>query len=188
MSFPMIVAFRYRRSSGSFSILFLNALSKNENFTCSGRPNTTTSTAAFPRTIVSVRNKLFYQVPISDEVGSMFCANLAGTRGKFTSVAMTRLPMGWSYAPAIAQKISNTLLRTADGRILGVAWIDNFIFAGKTEEEVAANYAEFLHRCDEANVKIDILDAKPKSLLTGVQPREGDVPARPRMGSEEGDS
>ena len=108
----------------------------------------------------------FYQVPISDEVGSMFCANLAGTRGKFISVAMTRLPMGWSYAPAIAQKISNTLLRTADGRILGVAWIDNFIFAGKTEEEVAANYAEFLHRCDEANVKIDILDAKPKSLLT----------------------
>ena len=107
----------------------------------------------------------FYQVPISDEVGAMFCANLSGTRGAFVSVAMKRLPMGWSYAPAIAQKISNTLLMTADGRILGVAWIDNFIFAGQNEDEVAENYAEFLQRCNEANVKIDILDAKPKDRL-----------------------
>ena len=54
--------------------------------------------------------------------------------------------MGWSYAPTIAQRISNTLLRTEDGRILGMAWLDNFIFAGKTEKEVSDNFMEFIGR------------------------------------------
>jgi hypothetical protein len=97
----------------------------------------------------------FYQVPISEEVGRMFCANLADARGPFATVAMQRLPMGWSYAPLIAQKISNTLLTGKDGRRLGYAWIDNFIFAGDSEEEIQANFAEFLTRCREAHVLID---------------------------------
>ena len=110
----------------------------------------------------------FYQVPISEEVGTMFCANLAGTRGEFVSVALTRLPMGWSYAPAIAQRISNALLKTEDGRILGMAWLDNFIFAGKTEEEVSANFREFLERCKKANAKVDEENPTPNDVMCAL--------------------
>jgi len=110
----------------------------------------------------------FYQFGISDEVGTMFCANLSAERGQFTPVAMTRMPMGWSYAPYIAQLTSNTLLRAADGRILGLAWIDNFFFAGKTKEEVLANFKEFRDRCDSCNVRIDEREPKPEPVLSAL--------------------
>lgn len=110
----------------------------------------------------------FYQFGISEEVGSMFCANLAAERGRFFPVAMTRMPMGWSFAPYIAQLTSNTLLRAADGRILGVAWIDNFIFAGKTKEEVMANFLEFRNRCDLCNVRIDNREPSPDTVLSAL--------------------
>jgi len=110
----------------------------------------------------------FYQFGISDEVGNLFCANLADARGDFTPVALTRMPMGWAYAPYIAQKISNTLLRGRDGRILGVAWIDNFIFAGKTREEVEANFQEFLSQCDLCNIHIDNRNPKPSTILEAL--------------------
>ena len=116
----------------------------------------------------------FYQVPISDEVGTMFCTNLAGTRGNFVPVAMTKMPMGWSYAPAIAQKISQTLLTTEDGRVLGMAWIDNFIFAGRTQAEVSANFEEFLSRCRRANVKLDT-DSPPITTTLAVLGMEVDL-------------
>jgi len=107
----------------------------------------------------------FYQIPIGEDVGSMFSAHLSENRGTFRTVCMTRLPMGWSWAPAIAQKISNVLLRTEDGRVLGKAWIDNFIFAGNTPEEVLRNFAEFKDRCRRANVQIDNPDAQPRRSL-----------------------
>ena len=110
----------------------------------------------------------FYQFGISDEVGTLFCANLAAARGSFTPVALTRMPMGWSYAPYIAQKVSNTLLRGRDGRILGVAWIDNFIFAGKSKEEVEANFKEFLAQCDLCNIRIDDRSPQPSSTLEAL--------------------
>ena len=110
----------------------------------------------------------FYQVPISKEVGTMFCANLADTRGKFVPVALTRLTMGWSYAPAIAQRISNTLLRTEDGRVLGMAWLDNFIFAGRTDQEVSDNFLEFLARCKKANAQVDVEKPMPSIVLRAL--------------------
>jgi len=110
----------------------------------------------------------FYQFAISEEVGTMFCANLSAARGLFRPVAMTRMPMGWSYAPYIAQKVSNTLLRGKDGHVLGLAWIDNFIFAGATEEEVRANFQEFLENCDKCNVQVDDRNPQPVPTLSAL--------------------
>jgi hypothetical protein len=110
----------------------------------------------------------FYQIGISPEVGTMFCANLSGSRGCFTSVRMNRLPMGWNWAPAIAQKISNTLLTGKDGRRLGLAWLDNFIFAAKTQAELEGNFSEFLARCHEANVKLDEETPTPSTQIDAL--------------------
>lgn len=110
----------------------------------------------------------FYQFGISDEVGTMFATNLSGTRGDFVPVAMTRMPMGWSYAPYTAQLASATLLKGKDGRTLGIAWIDNFIFAGKTSEEVMANFLEFRDRCDVCNIRIDNREPVPSRTLTAL--------------------
>ena len=60
----------------------------------------------------------FYQLPIAAEVGTMFAANLTDTRGEFTSVAMTRCPMGWSYAPWVAMQVSKALLRDEDETVV----------------------------------------------------------------------
>eukprot|EP00760_Papus_ankaliazontas_P024868 PhM_4_TR2434/c0_g3_i6/m.78680 len=104
----------------------------------------------------------FYQFALSPQVGEFFCANVSGTKGPFTTVKMLRLPMGWSWAPAIAQKTSNTLL---DNGRLGVAWIDNFVFAGKTEDEVQQKIEEFMTRARHVNLKVD--DESPPIMQVG---------------------
>jgi len=106
----------------------------------------------------------FYQFHISEKVGELFCANLAGARGQFTTVALTRMPMGWSWAPAIAQKTSNTLLKMGNS-LLGKAWVDNFIFVGSSRERVWSNFVNFRDRADRCNVKID--SREPKILERG---------------------
>jgi len=106
----------------------------------------------------------FYQWHIAPEVGEFFCANLAGARGTFTTVALTRMPMGWSWAPAIAQKGSNTLLSDR-GTSLGVAWIDNFIFGGSSKDSTLEKFRRFRDRCDICRVKID--DRDPPVLERG---------------------
>jgi hypothetical protein len=96
----------------------------------------------------------FYQFPVSDEVGSYFSANLAGTRGNFTQVSLTRMPMGWSWAPAIAQHTANHLLN-AEGLSLGKAWVDNFVFAGVTQKVCQDKFSCFLQRADKVNLSLD---------------------------------
>ena len=42
---------------------------------------------------------------------------------------MTKMPMGWCYAPYIAQETSNFVTRG-----IGYAWVDNFIIGGASQE------------------------------------------------------
>lgn len=107
----------------------------------------------------------FYQFPIGEDVGTMFAAHLSGTRGAFQTVCMTRMPMGWSYAPKIAQDVSNALLLDDDGTVLGMAWIDNFIFAGETKEEVSRNFKRFLERCDRCRIQMDNREPSIDSVI-----------------------
>lgn len=100
----------------------------------------------------------FYQFPLSPEVGSFFCANVSATKGTFVPFRMRRLPMGWNWAPAIAQKTANTLLE--DGE-LGVAWVDNFVFTGNSEGEVNEKFGRFLEKARRVNLQLDTESPEP---------------------------
>lgn len=99
----------------------------------------------------------FYQFPLGDEVGRYFCANLADTKGDFVTVRLRRMPMGWSWAPAIAQHTANTLLDEPEGP-LGIAWVDNFVFAGETQEEVRRKFERFLTKARKVGLTLDTED------------------------------
>jgi hypothetical protein len=65
--------------------------------------------------------------------------------------------MGWKWSPAIAQRISNFLVRG-----LGKAWVDNFAVVGRTLEEYEARRAVFLERLERYNVEVDDTELKPQ--------------------------
>lgn len=106
----------------------------------------------------------FYQFGVDDDVGAYFCTRLGAARGSFIIAAMTRMAMGWSWAPFIAQSTSNAL---ASG--LGVAWLDNFIFAAKTSKDLIRSSREFLSRCRRADIQLDNYcpTASTRALLLG---------------------
>ncbi len=112
----------------------------------------------------------FYAFGISEAVGELFSANLAGTKGKFHSVAMQRMPMGWNWAPNIAQKTANALLRFEDG-VIGKAWIDNFVFVGKTEDEVREKVKRFVDRAQYIGLTLDTQDPEitQAGTLLGIE-------------------
>ena len=71
----------------------------------------------------------FYQIPLDESVRDYFGCRLAGGRGLYRQMRFCSLPMGFSWAPCIAQRIANTLI--ADH---GVAWVDNFFVLGTSTE------------------------------------------------------
>jgi hypothetical protein len=108
----------------------------------------------------------FYQFPISEGVGGYFSANLAGSRGSFTPVSLTRMPMGWSWAPAIAQRTANFLLQDEADEHLGKAWVDNFVFAGDTEKACWDKFSRFLQKADKVNLSLD--SRSPEVVSRGI--------------------
>ena len=94
----------------------------------------------------------FYQIPLHPDTHKYFGAILGGGRGPLKYTVMTKLPMGFSWAPCIAQRISNVIMRG-----VGLAWVDNYIIVGRTEDEFAANRKTFLGRIhkDKCNVVVD---------------------------------
>ena len=94
----------------------------------------------------------FYQIPLHPDTYKYFGAILGGGRGSLIYGVMTKLPMGFSWAPCIAQRISNVIMRG-----IGLAWVDNYIVMGKTVEEFTANRSTFLDRISEGrcNVVVD---------------------------------
>ena len=97
----------------------------------------------------------FFQFPICERIRDFFSAKLGDIRGKPELMRFTRLPMGWSWAPAIAQRTSNVLV---DG--LGYAWVDNFIIFAHSEYELETRTNLFLQRCKEANVALSDYEMK----------------------------
>lgn len=92
----------------------------------------------------------FYQFLLAKDVQKYFGVRLAHGRGPLKEFLFTRLAMGFSWAPAIAQRVSNAIV---DG--LGIVWVDNFVIVGKTKEEFTRNREEFLRRIDECNLELD---------------------------------
>jgi hypothetical protein len=86
----------------------------------------------------------FYQFPLSGGAEDVFRTAVgSGARGNFKVMRMQVLPMGFSFAPAIAQETSNFLCEVIKGRAVGgqtdiLVWVDNFIIVGQTVEDVRA--------------------------------------------------
>ena len=101
----------------------------------------------------------FYQIPLCREIQKYFGVILGGGRGALHYGVMQKIPMGFSWAPCIAQRISNVLTRD-----VGLAWVDNYIIVGGTPEEFSKNRQTFLERIDPetgCNVVVDDTELKP---------------------------
>lgn len=108
----------------------------------------------------------FYQFSLGDDIRKFFGCKVRKGRGHHTTVAMTSLPMGFSWAPFFAQSFANSLIKD-----LGMAWVDNFIIMGNSIEEYNRKKAEFLTRAKLLNVQLDDDDPQPcrKIELLGIE-------------------
>eukprot|EP01060_Flectonema_neradi_P027883 TRINITY_DN3752_c0_g1_i1.p1 TRINITY_DN3752_c0_g1~~TRINITY_DN3752_c0_g1_i1.p1 ORF type:complete len:848 (+),score=32.91 TRINITY_DN3752_c0_g1_i1:2262-4805(+) len=92
----------------------------------------------------------FYQFEIHPEIRGFFGLHLAGPRGDFQRYCLNVLPMGWSYAPSIAQRASLVLV----SGLQATAWVDNFLFASETKDDLLKNDTMFRVRCEKANAEL----------------------------------
>jgi hypothetical protein len=98
----------------------------------------------------------FYQLEIHASVGRYYI--LKDKSGMFV---LQRLPMGSSYAPLIAQTVSEALLQGGAGDLV---YLDNFVMAG-SRSEVEHKLQHLLRVCSEVNVVINVA----KSTMQPVQ-------------------
>ena len=103
----------------------------------------------------------FYQFRLAAAVSRYFGARIAGHRGKtLTDVVFRKMPMGWTWAPAFGQRVSNVLTRG-----LGMCWVDNTILAAQTREELLVNIQKLSDRFADANVIADMSTLVPARSL-----------------------
>lgn len=108
----------------------------------------------------------FYAFEINGAIRHYFQGRFAGARGDYHLVQLRRLAMGWSYAPYIAQEFSNSILQDPrTGEPQGLAWLDNFIFAG-SREQVTQRGEAFLGRAKTINLALDEDTVQPKTKAT----------------------
>jgi hypothetical protein len=79
----------------------------------------------------------FYQLPLGRQLRDAFSFNVGVKRGAFSARRLTRLPMGFSHAPFVAQTIATAICHYAlwllgDADVSIVAWIDNFVIQSRT--------------------------------------------------------
>eukprot|EP00755_Sulcionema_specki_P031759 Sspe_Gene.97280::Locus_70904_Transcript_1_1_Confidence_1.000_Length_854::g.97280::m.97280 len=107
--------------------------------------------------VLADARSFFYQFPVSPEVAKYFGFHAAGPRGRFERFRLRAMCMGWSWAPAIAQRAASTLLGPQDG----AAWVDNFLVLGSSVEDAQEKADAFRERCRRANVELDIPSEAP---------------------------
>jgi hypothetical protein len=100
----------------------------------------------------------FYQIEIHPHIAPFFGVDLRHARGpKSYRMCLSVLCMGWSYAPAIAQAVSNTFIRN----LFAVAFVDNFVV-----DESA--YEEFRARCEKYECEVHLLAEGQKFEALGL--------------------
>jgi len=100
----------------------------------------------------------FYQFSLHEKIRKYFGSRLGGGRGDYIDLWMCRLPMGFSHAPVIGQRLSNKLVNG-----LGASWVDNFIVVG-TKTDFAARAKELLRRAKEVNLELDVSEIQGKTV------------------------
>jgi len=81
----------------------------------------------------------FYQFPLPESLSSIMVSRVAAARGPFEVLFWQVMAMGLSFAPGVAQQAANHICRnTLDPQKDEAleAWVDNFLFGTKTEEEM----------------------------------------------------
>lgn len=105
----------------------------------------------------------FYQFPLHDEIARFFQSKLAGARGAMETVSFLTMPMGWTYAPAIAQQLSNAVIGDK-----GCAFVDNFFVIGSTLEQARERAEAFLKECKELNISLDNEEVDPQTKVDAL--------------------
>ena len=121
----------------------------------------------------------FYQIPLDPEVRDYFGCRLAGGRGLFRQMRFCSLPMGFSWAPGIAQRIANVII--ADH---GIAWVDNFFVLGTSLDDFAEHRDAFLSRADAANLLLDDHVMASRGTRHRIRPCREPISDVPTMGLE----
>ena len=92
----------------------------------------------------------FYQFELAPSVRNFFPMRLAELRGKIAEFRMIKMPMGWCYAPYIAQETSNFITRE-----IGYSWVDNFIVGGTSLEEFKSARTTLRERISRYDILVD---------------------------------
>lgn len=135
----------------------------------------------FPFISSTDANAFFYQFPLSEKASKRFPLRLAAKRSSFSAYYLTTLPMGFKFAPAIAQRTSNMVIRRVNEwssllKLNGatIAWVDNFIAFGENQrtsdlliERMLLELNNFKIKCKDVDTSNEFLGMK--TTARGVQ-------------------
>jgi hypothetical protein len=105
----------------------------------------------------------FYQFKLDKSAQRLFGCTMVATRGAQRHLRFAVLPMGFKYAPGIAQHTSMHILKNMKWSGVKRAWVDNFLFGGESVEHVHEGLREFLGLCRFVG-----LDVKPAEVGTSL--------------------
>ena len=155
-------AFKIPKANGEFSRFLLNGRPANAVLKDRLRPQMPDLTTLlhlpqkFCAAFQADAKNWFYQLHLPERLRDLYSTRLVSKRGKFEHVRMKRLPMGASFAPAVAQACSRALInelrrRHANIDFFADVWLDNFyVFAvSRTDAEILR--ASFLQIADEVH-------------------------------------
>ena len=113
----------------------------------------------------------FYQFPIHESLQKILVSKVGNERGDFLCVNWTVLPMGFSFAPAIAQQCSWVLARGGKSRqkeSVLIPWIDNFLMGADSEIEIQNLKFDFEKVCENVGLQLkeqDFAHARSMNFL-----------------------
>jgi hypothetical protein len=103
----------------------------------------------------------FYQFQLAPEAAEVFGVRIGGKRGQFRKGILSVLPMGFTYAPGIAQwtswHIARNVLKGNEGAF--VPWVDNFLGSTKEREQMSKLQDSFYKV--SAEISLECKEAPP---------------------------
>ena len=95
----------------------------------------------------------FNQFVLSPGVSRYFCVRVRhGRRGGCSIRRYTRMPMGWAWSVAVAQRSLLLLLRACGLADCSSVWVDNIIICGESDQDIADKLAAFQRVADAAHL------------------------------------
>ena len=85
----------------------------------------------------------FNQFYLADSIKPFFTAKVRRRRGPAQYYCYSRMPMGWSWSVAIAQRSLLAVLRAAGLSDCSAVWVDNVYIGGSSAEDVATKVQKF---------------------------------------------